>query len=130
LIGIKWGIAGVAVSFSITLSILFWAYVWYASQDSPVRFFDICVVFLAVLIPSLAAGSIVCCFRYFLTAQFGPILSLVIYGPVFIAFYLAAALLTQANRVLILSAMAWLRRAVGALLLPNKLPSSSASQGF
>ena len=31
LIGIKWGIAGVAVSFSITFSVLFCAYVWYAS---------------------------------------------------------------------------------------------------
>jgi len=78
----------------------------------------------------IAAGSTVCCFRYFLTAQFGPILSPVIYGSVFIAIYLASALLTQANRVLIFSAMAWLRRAVGALRLANKLPSSSASQGF
>ena len=90
LIGIKWGIAGVAVSFSITFSVLFCAYVWYASQNSPVRFFDICVVFLAVFIPSFAAGSIVCCFRHLLTAQFSPLVSLVIY-----ACYLLLCILPQ-----------------------------------
>jgi len=123
LIGVKWGIAGVAVSFSITFSVLFWAYVWYASQDSPVRFFDICVVFLAVLVPALSAGSIVYCFRYLLGTQFGPIVALVISGWLFIAIYLAAALLTQENRVLILAAMPWLRTAVRPLRLRNKLPS-------
>jgi len=70
------------------------------------------------------------CFRYLLTAQFGSIASLLIYGPSFIAIYLATALLTRQNRLLILSAMAWLRTAVDALRLRNKLPSSCTSQGF
>ena len=39
LIGIKWGIAGVAVSYSITFSVLFCGYVWYSTKDSPVTVF-------------------------------------------------------------------------------------------
>src|SRR5438132_3038042 len=35
LIGIKWGIIGVAVSFSLTFTILFWAFVAYAASGSP-----------------------------------------------------------------------------------------------
>ena len=128
LIGIKWGITGVAISFSIAFSILFCAYVWYASQDSPVRFLDICVVFFSVLFPALAAGSITCSVRYLLATRFGPIPSLLTYGCLFIAIYVTAVLLSQANRVLVLSAMAWLRTAVGAFWLRNKLPSSSTSQ--
>jgi len=112
LIGIRWGIAGVALSYSITFSVLFWAYVWYSSKDSPVRFFEICVVFLAALIPAMLAGGIAWTLHSTLTQNLRPLISLMLYSLIFLAIYASAAMLLRKNRVLILSGVMSVRKAV------------------
>lgn len=112
LIGIKWGIAGVALSYSITFSVLFWAYVWYSSKDSPVRFSEICVVFLAALLPALLAGAVAWTLRSTLIQDIRPLVALMLYGLIFLIIYVAAAMLTRNNRDLILSGIRSVRKAV------------------
>jgi O-antigen/teichoic acid export membrane protein len=114
LIGIRWGIAGVALSYSITFSVLFWAYVWYSSKDSPVRFSEICVVFLAAFVPALLAGAIAWTLRSTLIQEVPPIISLILYGLIFLTIYFGAAMLMPRNRVLILSGVKSVRKAVHA----------------
>jgi hypothetical protein len=55
-------------------------------------------------------------------------ISLVIYGPLFVATYVAGVLLAKDNRFLTLSGVAWLRKTMGALRLRNKLALNSTPQ--
>lgn len=112
LIGIKWGIAGVALSYSITVSLLFWFYVWYASKDSPVRFAEIVTCFLSALGPALAAALAAWVFRSYLPGNMVPFLALTVSGLIFCAIYLGAAMLVPKNRDLILSGLVSMRKMV------------------
>jgi len=49
--------------------------------------------------------------------QIPPIVSLVIYGPLFVAIYFAAALLMPENRIVIFAAIAWLQTILRRLLI-------------
>jgi len=64
LIGIKWGVAGVAVSFSLTFTILFWAFVAYAASGSPVKCSEIALSFWSAFWPSCLAGFAAWMFRH------------------------------------------------------------------
>ena len=112
LIGIKWGIAGVALSYSITVSLLFWFYVWYASKDSPVRFAEIVTCFLSALGPALAAALAAWVFRSYLPGNIVPFLALTVSGLIFCAIYLGAGMIVPKNRELILSGAISVRRMV------------------
>jgi O-antigen/teichoic acid export membrane protein len=58
--GVKWGVNGVAASFSITYSVMFMLYIYWATRESPVRFHDIiqtlAVPALSSLLAALAAA--------------------------------------------------------------------------
>jgi O-antigen/teichoic acid export membrane protein len=105
LIGIHWGIAGVAASYSLTFSCLFCWYVWYASKDSPVRFSEIVLVFLWVLFPALLAGVTTWVANRLLISDMRPLFSLILDGLIFLVIYLGIAFLIPKERALILSAV-------------------------
>ena len=113
LVGIKWGIAGVAASYSITLTSVFSWYVWYASKDSPVRFSEIYVVFGSALFPAIIAGLGAWLARALVLHKPPPILSLGSGALLFLLFYMAIAMLIPSNAVLIRSGIASVRKAVG-----------------
>lgn len=114
LVGIKWGVAGVAASYSITFSCLFSWYVWYASKDSPVRFFEICIVFASALLPALIAGVIAWWAHSLLIVEEAfPILPLTLGGLVFLLVYLAIAMLIPSNAALIRSCVTSARKTIG-----------------
>jgi O-antigen/teichoic acid export membrane protein len=106
LVGIKWGIAGVAISYSITFSLCFWAYIWYASKGSPVRFSEIAMGFVSAFGPSLFAGAIVWTLRSSLMNEVRPVVALMLLGAAFFISYVAVALLTRKNRALMFSGVA------------------------
>lgn len=110
LIGIKWGTAGVAASYSLTFSLLFWGYVWYASKDSPVRFSEIAITFVSVFLPASLAGSLVWALRWSLASALNPVVALILLGLVFVSIYVVVAAFTDKNRALMVSAMASVRR--------------------
>lgn len=112
LLGVKWGIAGVAVSYSITFSFCFWGYAWYSSKDSPVRFVDLGIGFASAFVPSLLAGVIVWTLRQSLVADVRPIVALIVLGLTFVSIYIGAAMLTQKSRTLILSGLESVRKTV------------------
>ena len=113
-IGIKWGIAGVAASYSLTFSCLFSWYVWYASKDSPVRFSEICIVFVSALLPALIAGVIAWLAHSLLIIQEPfPILSLTLGGLIFLLVYLAIAMLIPSSAALIRSCVTSARKTIG-----------------
>jgi len=113
-IGIKWGIAGVAASYSLTFSCLFPWYVWYASKDSPVRFSEICIVFVSALLPALIAGVIAWLAHSLLIIQEPfPILSLTLGGLIFLLVYLTIAMLIPSSAALIRSCVTSARKTIG-----------------
>ncbi len=56
LIGVNWGINGVAASFSITYSAMFVLYIYWATHKSPVSFYDIVQALTVPVLGSLPAG--------------------------------------------------------------------------
>jgi O-antigen/teichoic acid export membrane protein len=112
-VGIKWGIAGIAASYSLTSSCVFFWYVWYASKDSPVRFSKIYIVFASALIPALIAGVTASLAQSLLVYQLPPILRLIFGGLIFFPIYLAIAMLVPSNAALIRSAVFSARRSIG-----------------
>jgi O-antigen/teichoic acid export membrane protein len=112
IIGIRWGIVGVAASYSITYSCLFCWYVWYSSRNSPVTFAEVCAAFLAATFPALLAGAIAWLLRLSLYNNVLPVTSLVFSGLIFVAIYLGFAALTARNRTLIAAGIASVRKAI------------------
>ncbi|MBA3351932.1 MAG: polysaccharide biosynthesis C-terminal domain-containing protein [Blastocatellia bacterium] len=100
-IGIRWGIEGVAVSFSVVFTILFWAFIWYATRDSPVRFREIENSYFCAFVPACLAGSMAWLARRWLIPDSGPFIALTLSGSVFCVLYLALALLSRSSRGLI-----------------------------
>jgi len=101
IIGIKWGLEGVAMSFSITFVGLLWAYVWYATKNSPVRFLDVAVSFLSALLPALFAGVITWTLRWIILPDAGALITLAVCGLVFTALFFVIAMLSRNCRSLI-----------------------------
>lgn len=106
LIGIKWGVSGVALSYSIAFSCCFWGYMWYATKDSPVRFSEIAMSFMSAVLPTLLAGAVVWTLRHWLLAGFRPFVALIVLGLVFSLIYIAGVAMTGENRVLIRAGIA------------------------
>ena len=112
LIGIKWGIAGVAVSYSLTFSLLFWGYVCYACKETPVRMFEIGAGFFSALLPAAIAGTVVWSLRASLMYGLRPLIALIPCSLIFFAIYIAVAMITQKNRALILSGITSARKSI------------------
>ena len=112
-VGIKWGIAGVAASYSLTLTSVFSWYVWYASKDSPVTFSQIYAVFGSALFPAIIVGVGTWLARALMLHKLPPILCLTSGGLLFLLFYLAIAMLIPSNAVVIRSGIASVRKTVG-----------------
>ena len=69
LVGIRWGVEGVATSFSITFVGLLWAYIWYATRNSPIRFSNVVVSFLSAFFPACVAGVITWALRRMMLSE-------------------------------------------------------------
>lgn len=114
LIGIRWGIEGVATSFSVTFSVLFWIFVWYSSRESPIRFSEIVVNFIAAFAPSVAAASLVWILRGTVLIHAKPSLALLISAVAFALCYVALLLLSKSSRRLVVSGIAASRKVLRA----------------
>jgi O-antigen/teichoic acid export membrane protein len=104
LIGIRWGVEGVAISFSITFVGLLWGYVWYATKNSPVRFLDVFMSFLSALTPACIAGVITWAFRWKLLGNADALTTLAVCGPIFLVLCFSIAMLSENSRSLIFGA--------------------------
>src|SRR6266550_8821634 len=93
-IGIRWGVAGVAVSFSVTFVGLLWAYVWYATKNSPVRFFDVVVSFLSALIPACFAGMITWILRRIILPDASALITLAVCSLLFTGLFFSMAMIS------------------------------------
>jgi O-antigen/teichoic acid export membrane protein len=111
-IGIRWGIAGVAVSYSITFSLLFWGYVLYATNASPVTFLEIGRGFVSSFLPASFAGGVTGALRWSVFSDVRPVFALIVLGLAFVAIYVGASMLVGKNRTLILSGLDSVRKAI------------------
>lgn len=112
-IGIHWGIAGVAASFSLTFGILYWGFVWYASLDSPVSFAAILSNFMAAFIPSIAAALVASALRHSILAHAASATAFVLGAAIFVLGYLAFAVLSSKNRSLMVAGVRDIRQTLG-----------------
>jgi O-antigen/teichoic acid export membrane protein len=112
LIGIKWGITGVAVSFSLTFTIVFSAYVVYAASGSPVRWSEIALSFWSALWPSCLAGFAAWTFRHAVLPDARPGIAFVICAVVFGIFYLAAIMCSRASRPTVVAGLSALSKSL------------------
>jgi PST family polysaccharide transporter len=101
-IGIRWGVQGVAASFSITFVGLLCGYIWYATKNSPVRFSEVVVSFLSALIPGCIAGVITWALRWMMPLD--AFMTLAVCGPIFAVIYFSIAMIPKKSRSLIFEA--------------------------
>ena len=104
--------AGVAVSYSITFSLLFWGYVLYATKASPVGFWEIGKGFVSSFLPALFAGGVVGMLRWFLFFDLRPVFAVIVFGLAFVSIYVGVSLLIGENRMLILSGLESVRKSI------------------
>lgn len=110
LIGIRWGLLGIAVSYSINMSVLFWAFVWYASKDSPVKVGQIVSAFLSAFVPAIIAATAVWLLRSLLAPAIPAAIALLVLAILFSLVFLLSAILVPSNRELIFGAVMFARR--------------------
>jgi len=110
LLGIKWGVNGVAASFSVTFPILICGCIWYSTLGSPVRPSQIGRCFWSALWPSCIAGIAAFAFRLALNPNIQPVIALSLCGLVFVALYLGSIMLHRGSRSAIYAALGSLRR--------------------
>lgn len=97
IIGIHWGINGVAVSFSITYSILIVLGLLVACRKSPVRFYDVVVSLAVPVLSSLLAALVAALVRSFIL-ELNIFVRLVICALVFAVSYFICVMATPAGR--------------------------------
>ena len=110
LVGIKWGLDGVAASFSLTFVALLWGYVWYAARNSPVNASEIAASFLFAFVPACIAGLFAWIIRRGLLSEMKPAFALSICAVVFAGSYFLIALLSKRSRSVIFTVIAGLRK--------------------
>ena len=101
LVGIRWGVEGVATSFSVTFVGLLWAYVWYATRNSPIKFSNVVVSFLSAFVPACFAGVITWGLRRMMLSEASALTVLIVCAPVFTALCFSIAMLSKNSRSLI-----------------------------
>jgi PST family polysaccharide transporter len=102
IIGLKWGLEGIAGCFSLTFFILFWVFTWYASLGTPVRFLQILRIFCVTGAISCVAGSITWAVRMGPLSTLNPTVALMICMILFAIVYLLTAMLFGQTRLLVL----------------------------
>jgi PST family polysaccharide transporter len=98
IIGVRWGMEGVAAGFSLTYTLLFWCFVRYATKDSPVRFSEVFGAFAVPLLSSGAVGVAVWAWRWDLLPNEAPAVALVLSAGIFAAAYFLVAVLFGKTR--------------------------------
>src|SRR5262249_11026382 len=101
LVGVRWGTPGVAASFSLTYTFLFWSFVKYATRNSPVTFSEVFSAFALPFSASSAVGLVVWIWRWDLLPQAAPALALASSVAVFAAGYFLVALLFTKTRTML-----------------------------
>lgn len=101
LIGIRWGVTGVALSFSVTLTASFVWFVWYSSKGSFVSVRDTAKTVLSVLIPALSAGAVALLVRRTVLSQTVVFPALVGCGLTFGVVYASFMLAFEGNRAML-----------------------------
>jgi PST family polysaccharide transporter len=109
LIGIKWGVNGVAASFSITFPALLCGFIWYSTLGSSVKPSHIWLCFWSAFWPSCVAGLAAFAFRRALKSSVEPLMALALCALVFGSLYLACTMLLKRSRLLIYAALASFR---------------------
>jgi PST family polysaccharide transporter len=104
LVGIRWGLEGIAISFSVTFVGLIWAYIWYATKNSPILFSKIVVSFFSALFPACFAGVITRVLCKMMLSEASALTVLVVCGPVFTILCFSIAMLSKNSRSLIFEA--------------------------
>lgn len=112
LIGIKWGINGVAISYSLTFPVLFSAYVVYAAAGSPVKPSEIALGFWSALWPACVAGFAAWTLRHFVLSDVSPIVAFGACGLAFGILYLGIISSSSVSRPIVLGGLSALRNAV------------------
>jgi PST family polysaccharide transporter len=116
LVGVKWGMEGVAAGFSLTYTLLFWLFVLYATKGSPVKFSEVFGAFAMPLFASTAIGLTVWMWRWDFLANAAPALTLGASAVVFTAGYLLLAVMFTQTRALANDAL----QAVCVHFVPNQ----------
>jgi O-antigen/teichoic acid export membrane protein len=101
IVGIKWGIQGVAAGFSLVFPVLFWAFLWYAAKLSPVRQWKIAAIFFSALLPACVGGLAIWSARQTVLSHVPPLLALCSCAALFLLVYVPATILFKGNRLLI-----------------------------
>jgi O-antigen/teichoic acid export membrane protein len=112
LIGIKWGITGVAISFSLTFTILFSAYVAYAASGSPVKCSEIALSFWSAFWPSCLAGVAAWMFRRAVLSDARPIMAFGACSVVFGIFYIGAIMCSRVSRPTVVAGVSALSKSL------------------
>jgi len=118
LIGVNWGINGVAASFSITYSAMFVLYIYWATRESPVRFHDIIQAVEVPVCGSLLAGLAAALTDSFLSES-NIIIRFAVCSLAFAVCYFACVMATSKGRQLvrsIFSAISILRKKPMAII--------------
>jgi O-antigen/teichoic acid export membrane protein len=112
LIGIKWGITGVAVSFSLTLPVLLSAYVAYAASGSPVKCSEIALSFWSAFWPSCFAGFAAWIFRHTMLPDARPIIAFGACAIVFGILYIGVVMCSRVSRPTVVAGLSALSKSV------------------
>ena len=99
LVGVNWGINGVAASVSITYSAMFIIALFWATHTSPVKFLDI-VRFLAVPIVSSILAAFVAALIGRFVEQYNVVVRLIVYILTFAISYMGCIIATSQGREL------------------------------
>jgi PST family polysaccharide transporter len=110
LLGIKWGVNGVAASFSVTFPVVICGYIWYSTLNSPVKPSQIWFCFWSAFWPSCIAGIAAFAFRRALNPNIQSIIALFLCVLVFGGLYLGCILVLKTSRQPIYAALASLRQ--------------------
>lgn len=102
LIGIHWGINGVAASFSVTWSAMFVLFIYWATRKSPVRFYDVIQTLAVPVVSSLLAALGAALIGRFISES-NVVIRLAVYSLAFAVCYFGCVMATSTGRQLVWS---------------------------
>jgi PST family polysaccharide transporter len=112
--GVNWGVNGVAASFSITYSVMFALYIYWATRGTPISFYDILQALKVPVLGSLPAGLTAAMIGRFLLES-NIIIRFVVCSVVFGVCYFICVIATSKGRQL-------LRSMIGVISVLRKKP--------
>jgi O-antigen/teichoic acid export membrane protein len=112
LIGIKWGVPGVAVSFSLTFTILFSVFVAYAAYGSPVKYSEIALSFWSAFWPACLAGFAAWMLRRAVLPDARPGIAFGTCAVVFGIFYVGTIMSSRVSRPTVVAGLSALSKSL------------------